>query len=356
MSITTCQVCGFIYDEWMGDTKNGIPKGTSLHELAGSLCNRCGMQGERHVKGPTAVYENMEADYYDQLAGKSGISFYCDLLTNGDPQQQVLEIGVGTGRIAVELCRKGIPVTGIDNCCDMLKIAEKKAKALLKHQPHLLKLIEMDIQQLGLHQTFSHIILPDGILQHFSLMSEQVAILKRIHSHLKQDGMLAVDIILPPVSKEWTFRHRKKLLNHQEIHVDIQGETSLTRQMYRYEATFEKFVQRQSKERYRVDRELSLMLPKEAALLLERQGFEVVKMVNNYQSQYLQGWRSSYLEDCVSDPSLKTNESLHEYVHDDIRPFKENVWSNGGYPFSGLIEEKHAASVEYWTIIAKKQG
>ncbi|MGM7635145.1 methyltransferase domain-containing protein [Bacillus sp. Hm123] len=343
MSITTCQVCGFIYDEWAGDTKNGVPKGTSLYELAGSLCNRCGLQGERHLKEPTAVYENMEADYYDQFAGKSGVSFYCDFLANGDPQQQVLEIGVGTGRIAVELCRKGIPVTGIDHSGDMLKVANKKAKAFLKHQPDLLELIQMDVQQLELNQPFSHIILPDGVLQHFTVMSEQVAILQKIHTHLRQDGMIAIDIILPPVSKEWTFRHRKKLMNQQEIHVDIQGETSLTRQIYRYEATFEKFVQGQSKERYRVDRELSLMLPKEAALLLESQGFKVVKMVNNYQSHHIQGWQSSY-------PLLKTNESLQEEVHE----FKESVWSNGGYPFSGLIEEKHAAPVEYWTIIAKK--
>ncbi|OZI12971.1 hypothetical protein CEW92_03730 [Bacillaceae bacterium SAS-127] len=174
-------------------------------------------------------------------------------------------------------------------------------------------------------------------------MSEQAAVLQRIHSHLKQDGMIAVDIILPPVSKEWTFRHRKKLMNQQEIHVDIQGETSLTRQIYRYEATFEKFVQRQSKERYRVDRELSLMLPKEAALLLESQGFKVVKMVNSYQLHHIQGWQSSY-------PLLKTDENSQEDVHE----FKESVWSNGGYPFSGIVEEKHAAPVEYWTIIAKK--
>ena len=355
MSVTNCQVCGFIYNERAGDTKNGVPRGTSFHELAGSLCNRCGIQGERHVKEPTPIYASIEADYYDQFAGKSGITFYCDLIGNDESNHNVLEIGVGTGRIAIELCRKGIPVTGIDNSRDMLKYAEKKAKALFRNRPTLLRLIEMNVQHLDLHETFSHIIMPDGILQHFMVMSEQISILKKVHSHLKTGGILAVDIILPPGSKEWTVSHRKKLMNNQEISLDVKGATYLTRQIFHYEATFEKFVQRKSENRYRVDRELSLMLPKEVGLLLESQGFKVTEMVNNYQSQKLQGWRSSYLDDCMSYSSLKITESLQENDHVvDIQPYRENVWSNGGYPLAGIIQEKHADNVEYWTIVAKK--
>ncbi|MEK3936651.1 methyltransferase domain-containing protein [Sporosarcina sp. FSL W7-1349] len=354
MSVTNCQVCGFIYSEWFGDTRNGVPKGTSLHELAGSLCNRCGMQGERHVKELSAIYESMEADYYDQFAGKSGISFYTDLLERDELAQHVLEVGVGTGRIAIEISRKGIPVTGIDNSGDMLKFAKKKAKALFRNRPSLLDVVEMDALQLDLPKTFSHILLPDGFLQHFTAISEQVTLLQKVHSHLKKDGILAVDIILPPVGREWTFSHRKKLMNRQEISLDIRRGTSLTRQVYYYEATFEKFVNRNSEGRYRVDRELSLMLPKEAGLLLESQGFTVVEMVNNYQSHKLQGWASSYLEYCVVTPSLTKEESLQETIQDGLQPFQENVWQNGGYPLGGVMQERHAGDVEYWTIIARK--
>lgn len=128
----------------------------------------------------------------------------------------------------------------------------------------------------------------------------------------------------------------------------------MTRQVYYYEATFEKFVNRNSEGRYRVDRELSLMLPKEAGLLLESQGFTVVEMVNNYQSHKLQGWASSYLEYCVVTPSLTKEESLQETIQDGLQPFQENVWQNGGYPLGGVMQERHAGDVEYWTIIARK--
>lgn len=84
------------------------------------------------MKELSAIYESMEADYYDQFAGKSGISFYTDLLERDELAQHVLEVGVGTGRIAIEISRKGIPVTGIDNSGDMLKFAKKKRRLYLE--------------------------------------------------------------------------------------------------------------------------------------------------------------------------------------------------------------------------------
>ena len=53
------------------------------------------------------------------------ISFFLDLArrAGGD----VLEVGVGTGRVAVELAKSGIQVIGLDLSADMLAIAAEKA-------------------------------------------------------------------------------------------------------------------------------------------------------------------------------------------------------------------------------------
>lgn len=49
------------------------------------------------------------------------------LLTNG---QQVLDAGCGTGRVAIELARRGFAVTGVDSDDSMLATARQKAPEL----------------------------------------------------------------------------------------------------------------------------------------------------------------------------------------------------------------------------------
>jgi rubredoxin len=121
MAITKCDVCGFLYDEWAGDVKNGVPKGTPLSSLAGTLCTTCGMEEERRKRLPNPSYSGLEAQYYDQFVGKVGIAFYRQFIFPVKDHAKVLEIGVGTGRIGIDLCKNGIEVFGIDNSSDMLE-------------------------------------------------------------------------------------------------------------------------------------------------------------------------------------------------------------------------------------------
>ena len=51
--------------------------------------------------------------YYDLFASKDDVNFYEELaLKHG---KKALELGVGTGRVAIELEKKGVTVWGVDN-------------------------------------------------------------------------------------------------------------------------------------------------------------------------------------------------------------------------------------------------
>lgn len=62
------------------------------------------------------VYLHGEADFVDRLLG--------------GPPALVLDAGCGTGRVAVELDRRGYQVVGVDVSADMLATARRKAPAL----------------------------------------------------------------------------------------------------------------------------------------------------------------------------------------------------------------------------------
>ncbi len=64
------------------------------------------------------TYGDRIADYYDEMVGQlfpaavteQAVSFLADLAGAGP----VLELGIGTGRVAIPLTNRGVAVTGVD--------------------------------------------------------------------------------------------------------------------------------------------------------------------------------------------------------------------------------------------------
>lgn len=349
MAHTLCTVCGFQYDEWAGDSKNGVPPGTPIIQLAGTLCSTCGLQGFRHERQPSPPYQGIEAAYYDQFAGKAGVAFYRDLIKGSTKEVSVLELGVGTGRIALELCRKGISVVGVDSSPEMLNQAEKKGNRMSLPSDHL-ELVEQDAKKLNLGRTFSHILLSDGFFQHFTLMEEQRNLLRSIYEHLEPGGAVAIDLILPPCETNWHHSQKKRVTTDTIVYQLVEGETSLTRQVFQYTATYEVFDKGLQTSRYRVHREMALMLPREAGLLLNSEGFEVVEMIENY-ARHKPSWKTCYLNGIEPNGAeLGLKESLAKHSVPHVESYRPDEWGFGGYPSS----VEHESKSSRWTIIAKR--
>lgn len=41
MTVTQCTFCGYCYDEWLGDCKNGVPPGVLLGEMGDIRLETC---------------------------------------------------------------------------------------------------------------------------------------------------------------------------------------------------------------------------------------------------------------------------------------------------------------------------
>ncbi|WP_232696045.1 class I SAM-dependent methyltransferase [Brevibacillus daliensis] len=356
MTFWKCSFCNFMYDDWYGDSRNGVPAGISLPEIAGSLCSRCGMQGARHKKQASPFYTGMEAEYYDQFAGKAGIAFYRNWLLEQEMSPVVLELGVGTGRIATEVAEKAGAVCGVDWSPDMLKVAKTKRDRIFRGKTERLELLESDVMDFDSGKSFSHIICSDGLFQHFTHIEDQIALLQRIRSNLQEGGSVAIDLMLPPAGEEWKTARRKRLPNGKVVYQQVAGETSLRRQLFHFSVTYEAFIDGVEQTRYRIEREYSLLTPKELGLLLSMEGFKVTHTYENYGLS--KPWRTALLTEVQPMLApLHPDETLDEVlgVRKDnlLRPYQEDVWVNGGYPFDTEGVQANANHASRFTLIAK---
>lgn len=146
------------------------------------------------------------ARFYDlDLVGfDDDLGLYMELAAGRD----VLELGCGTGRIAVPLAAAGSRVTGVDISPAMLAAAHERAEGLP------LRLVEGDMRTLDLGERFGAVFVPLGGLQHMTTAAEVAAALAVVARHLAPGGQAVVDVEAPhpddwlpgprPLLQHWT--------------------------------------------------------------------------------------------------------------------------------------------------------
>jgi len=139
---------------------------------------------------PPALYDSFIADYYDEAPlvrqRTQDVAFY-----RGDP---VLELGCGTGRIAMALAQMGKRVTGLDLSERMLEHAARKRAALNKEERERVHLVQGDMTQFDLGEKFQLILIPFRSFQHLLEVRDQMACLEQVRKHLRPAGRLILDV------------------------------------------------------------------------------------------------------------------------------------------------------------------
>ncbi len=97
------------------------------------------------------------------------------------PAASVLDAGCGTGRVAIELDRRGISVVGVDLDPDMLAEAESKATGLCWSQD--------DLCLLDLNRRFDLIVMAGNVMI-FLAPGTEATVLTNLARHLAPDGLI----------------------------------------------------------------------------------------------------------------------------------------------------------------------
>jgi SAM-dependent methyltransferase len=121
-------------------------------------------------------------------------AFYLDLARRSGGE--VLEIGVGTGRVALQLAAAGVRVTGVDASAAMLAIAAEKAAGAGVADRLRLERADMRTFELA-GAKFALAIVPFRAFQVLLSSRDQFATLEAIRGHLCPGGVLALHLFDP---------------------------------------------------------------------------------------------------------------------------------------------------------------
>jgi SAM-dependent methyltransferase len=136
------------------------------------------------------------SDLYDWVFAwkRDDISFYVEeARRSGGP---VLDLGCGTGRVAIPVAQAGIEVVGLDSSAKMLQVARRKAKTVGPIEGKL-TWVRGDMRSLSMSRQFALVIIPyRGFLSLLSV-EEQRRCLEGVKVHLLPGGKLVFDIFVP---------------------------------------------------------------------------------------------------------------------------------------------------------------
>jgi ubiquinone/menaquinone biosynthesis C-methylase UbiE len=148
----------------------------------------------RQVRRGASPYDTI-AELYDPWSRSvtEDVAFYvAEALRAGGP---VVELGIGTGRIAIPIAQKGIRVIGIDSSREMLAACRRRADD--EGVAELLDLHLGDLRSPPLHEEVPLVICPFRSYLHLADDGERIDALTAARAALRPRGRLAFDVFAP---------------------------------------------------------------------------------------------------------------------------------------------------------------
>lgn len=134
-----------------------------------------------------AEFQGFFAEFYDLLHQScDDARFYPALLRRYGTK--VLELGSGTGRIAIPLAQTGYQVTGIECEPEMIRLMERK-----RYPRENLRVVQADARSFVLDELFDVILLDCNFLNHFPDAADVLSILLCCKAHLAPHGVVIID-------------------------------------------------------------------------------------------------------------------------------------------------------------------
>ncbi|OOE04998.1 SAM-dependent methyltransferase [Anoxybacillus kestanbolensis] len=139
------------------------------------------------------TYERF-ASWYDQLMSDAPYDAWCALVertvTSYHNGKRLLDLGCGTGELAIRLSEKGFDVTGVDLSEQMLTIAQMKAE----ERGVNLSFFQQDMREFGPFEPFDTIVIFCDSLNYLLQEEDVIATFMRVHEQLRPGGLFLFDV------------------------------------------------------------------------------------------------------------------------------------------------------------------
>jgi SAM-dependent methyltransferase len=138
-----------------------------------------------------AHYDEWSADMFDPAVVEPVVDFLAELAGDG----RALELGIGTGRIALPLAQCGVRVHGIDLSEAMV------AKLREKRGAEQIEVTIGDFATTKVEGVFSVAYLVFNTIGNLTTQDEQVACFQNVATHLAPDGSFVIEVGVPRLQR-----------------------------------------------------------------------------------------------------------------------------------------------------------
>ena len=172
-----------------------------------------------HFGERVAARYDDDPEMFDPAVVEPAVDFLAGLVGNGS----ALELGIGTGRIALPLAKRGVPVHGIDLSEAMV------ARLRAKPGAESIGVTMGDFATTTVEGRFSLAYLVFNTIMNLTTQDEQVACFQNVAAHLEPGGCFVIEVALPdlqrlpPGERYRPFRVTETRLGFDEYDVVLQG-------------------------------------------------------------------------------------------------------------------------------------
>ena len=153
----------------------------------------------------------LNAEDYDALHDPGTTDAAVEVIAEIAGQGSILELAIGTGRIALPLARKGLDIAGIDASPDMV--------AKLRHKPGggNIPVTIGDFADVAVEDQFDHVFLVFNTLFNLKSQDDQVRCFKNVADRLNDNGTFLIEAFVPD------FSDYKKGQNVRTMRLDMES-------------------------------------------------------------------------------------------------------------------------------------
>jgi SAM-dependent methyltransferase len=168
----------------------------------------------------------LSVQFYDLITSvdphiKGDVEFYCNLLRS--PPRGALELGCGTGRVALALAARGYKVVGLDSSEPMLARARAKCRSLPELLHRNASFINGDMTAFDIALRFDLIAVPYYSFNHLRGRVPRARCLETIATHLARGSHAVIHASSPEMflerrgTREMTFRFNDPTYDRLEV-------------------------------------------------------------------------------------------------------------------------------------------
>jgi SAM-dependent methyltransferase len=202
----------------------------------------------------------------------------------------ILELGAGTGRVAIPLAEAGYEVVGIDTSATMLARARANLEATKLPKGASVELFQADMTSFDLGRKFGLVVVAANTLQHLLTTRDQRDCFERVRTHLDVGGMFSFSV-RSPLSVEWDDNaHTPLLFEWARVDPDsgetvmkmVAGHAYPERQVRQWTYIYDRVAADGIVRRSVFATELRYSSQAELTLLLQQCGFRVTHVYGDY--------------------------------------------------------------------------